>query len=661
MKPTTMATVCILATSSFAVFASESYGRGGTPRQDLSPELAVLTDRGIPPTRARQALRLQQRVIATPLVRQIGAALGSKFAGVWFEPAAAKLHVGVTSHASTKAVERLAARVGLAPDVIATPVRSTWNELLTAQSQWARRLARLIASGDARTGIDTSHNAVSIILTSLVSLSERDALRKAAAAAKVNIVVTVESPTQPRLTPSARKTCERSFTPGRAYCEEAITAGVGIVAEGANCTAGPMLIEQDETWLLTAGHCLGGETAGEGFLATSVKSAFLNGVLKEIGKEGTRYKNIDRDMAEVRVVPEAERGAFAEPLPTPVPALMAEWGKELSTTPHTVAGLWESEITVGLIVCHEGSASGERCGEVLGINVEGNRLKHLIETTACGEGGDSGGPHFVRRAEGLILMVGIHVQDTKACPGTNPRSVFEPFIGLKGAEEFGILSTFSKQKLLTTANEVRTRSVEILTSARIRSEKVKITGRTSTTTQLEILGSSTIVKCPEIVIETEQEGKTLLGLFHFLWQRCTTNVGGTCTGLGDESGSVLALGKYHLVEDKLLSEGSLGLGILFLLEHIHFSCTVFIVTDLFLVLGEVLCLISPLTLGTRIRIRCESSSGDPRETVYWNEKGEKVEMGGGGLKVAENEGREEMAAENGEAEGAASQEIELMD
>ncbi len=137
---------------------------------------------------------------------------------------------------------------------------------------------------------------------------------------------------------------------------------------------------------------------------------------------------------------------------------------------------------------------------------------------------------------------------------------------------------------------------------------------------------------------------------------------GGCASLGDESGVILALGKFHLVEDKLSSEGSLGLGILFLLEHTHLTCKFLGTEWLILMAGEILCLLAPLTLGRTIKVKCEDAqSGDPKEIVYWDEKGQKIEIGLGGFKMALNEGAEEMAAYSGEVEATASEEIELMD
>lgn len=150
-----------------------------------------------------------------------------------------------------------------------------------------------------------------------------------------------------------------------------------------------------------------------------------------------------------------------------------------------------------------------------------------------------------------------------------------------------------------------------------------------------------------------------LGPFHFHWHKCATNLGGTCTGLGDESGLTLALGTWHLVFDSL---EPLAAAILLLFEHVHFACTVLGQTHLILVLGEMLCLITPTnTLTKKFKIKCEkgASAGDPTETMYWNEAGTLVEITG--LLTSENEGATyKMSAESGELEVEASEEVEIM-
>jgi hypothetical protein len=101
MKPTVIVAACVAAAAiSLAAFASASYGNGSTEPQHVSPALEVFTEQGIPLARARQAYRLQQQVAATHLAARVEAALGADFAGVWFEPAAVRFHIGVTSSPS---------------------------------------------------------------------------------------------------------------------------------------------------------------------------------------------------------------------------------------------------------------------------------------------------------------------------------------------------------------------------------------------------------------------------------------------------------------------------------------------------------------------------------------------------------------------------------
>jgi hypothetical protein len=402
------------------------------------------------PDMQAKTLALQGRVAKAKLGRKVIAALGDAYAGVWLEPKTALLHVGVTSAESGQVVTQMAKQLGFATDVVATPVRSTWAELIAAQNAWNRRLVQLLHSDDATTGLEPERNAVSISLSSSVSAHELAALRRDAANGSVNVMIKVESSPKLEWVQAAKKTCEAAFTSGSAFCEEAITAGVGIGVESAApiCTAGPDMIEGGETWMLTAGHCLGGETAGVGFLNTEVTSAYPAGKLKLVGKEGTRYNNIARDMGEVRVMSKAEGGFFAEAWPTPVPALVAEWVKS-PKVPHAVEGF--EEAMVGQMVCKEGMVSGEKCGKVLEVNVT-TSSEHTFVASACGEKGDSGGPVYI---EGTYVMLGITISINKKCGEEGAKTAFEPLIGFAGAEKFGIFGTFPKQELLIRDNETR--------------------------------------------------------------------------------------------------------------------------------------------------------------------------------------------------------------
>lgn len=178
-----------------------------TSDSPLNREIAVLTSQGISPTRALQALDVQREVARTGLVSKVEAALGDAFAGVWFEPAAAQFHIGVTSDASMEIAKQAVAQAGLTAGVTITPVRSTWAALVTAQQEWSNRLAKLLASQEAATGLDAQHNAVSIAISSSVPARERTALNDEAATAGVNVLLRVDPPSRFQLEPVAAKTC----------------------------------------------------------------------------------------------------------------------------------------------------------------------------------------------------------------------------------------------------------------------------------------------------------------------------------------------------------------------------------------------------------------------------------------------------------------------
>jgi Trypsin len=464
------ACVVVAAVSGALAFASlaDAFEQGfgplaGSPFPDSTPSqfspkaLAVLTDQGISPERARQALRLQGQVAETNLPSRIEAALAGDYAGVWFEPAAAKFHIGVTSDASRRAAMQVVAQTGLTADVVLTPVRSTLATLVAVQTRWGKKLAKLLADQQATTGLDSSRNAVSITLSSAVQARERAAIEREAVNANANVFVTIVPPSQLRLEPAA--TCK--FETSKAYCEKTIVSGVTIITPSNQCTAGPLLVSGKETYMLTAGHCFGPKNnEGRRVIAEKTTSSYpAGGGQKEIGKEGSFYYNENRDMAEVKVV--SPEGPFSTALPSPVPALMAEWGKK-TETPSQVIG--EAANIIGQTNCHQGQTSGEQCGKVIELNIEAGGVKHLVKDTACGELGDSGGPFYLETESKVnnVYMQGVLVTAAveKKCSEGEKNSSYEPLKNLEGAPGLGILSTFAGQRLLTTATENRTKNEE---------------------------------------------------------------------------------------------------------------------------------------------------------------------------------------------------------
>lgn len=172
-----------------------------------------------------------------------------------------------------------------------------------------------------------------------------------------------------------------------------------------------------------------------------------------------------------------------------------------------------------------------------------------------------------------------------------------------------------------------------------------------------ILGQSSLWECGKTVTEGSIEAGGKLGSIHIALEKCKTGVGGTCTGLGDTAGTILTLGTFHLATNSTLTHGN----ILFLFAHLHFSCTVLFVTKLILVLGELLCEISPINvLAKTFTIKCEhgAEDGDPAVTSYENDKGEAATLTNA-LKSGEAEGTEEMASEDGELELEVTPEVKL--
>jgi Trypsin len=428
-------------------------------------EIEVLTQQGISASRAEQALAVQGRVAETKLIDNLITALGDNYAGVWFEPAAAKFHVGVTSNASRRAAQLVAAEVGMSGDVVETPVRSTWSALLDAQTRWNHKIARLLANAQAKTGIYVQRNAVKVTLSSSVPASKRAALMREAANESVNVLFTVEPRSQFRAEDQA--VCKAGvFVSRAALCQPTIVSGVNLwIGRSLTCTAGPMLIEGNETYVLTAGHCFNGGREGMAErVTTEVASEYVGTLrLREIGSEVTWWYNRGHDIAEIKV---AARSEFRQAGSTPVPALMAEWGSRTPETPQAVQGV--ERVTAGMVVCDEGMVSGEpfnrgervKCGRVESVNVTAppGPQEHLVETNICGSLGDSGGPYFFRGTRNEILMIGtVKSGERPECterPGPSI-SYFEPLEEIANERGTGTLTLFRGQSLLTRANQRR--------------------------------------------------------------------------------------------------------------------------------------------------------------------------------------------------------------
>jgi streptogrisin C len=413
----------------------------------LAAETEALTRQGISTERATQAIQVQSELAQTDLIRRIEAALGSAYAGVWFEPTTAQLHVGVISPAARHTAEATAAEARLSSQVLETPVASTWTQLLSTENRWSARLARL--AGPVKLALAPQLNAVIVTLSTTLPTTQLTALEHEAAAATVTVHITAEPPQQiePRLDRTGQ--C-KAFVKKAAFCEKPIASGVTITNpfSGSTCTSGPLAIgrgrESNKTYVLTAGHCIVAPGILELFFSTTPAGAenIIGPATAAVAGNGQ-----NGDYGSIEVTPPTA-GFWAEAGNTPVFALTAEWKLTGgSTISYPVKG--ERTPVPGLTNCHEGQTTGQTCGEIkalsLLINYEkGLKVAGLVEDKgASDEAGDSGGPWLFIESNNEVLMEGIHSGGFR---GNGTKAYYTP------------LQTALKAlnlELLTTRNEVR--------------------------------------------------------------------------------------------------------------------------------------------------------------------------------------------------------------
>jgi hypothetical protein len=604
-------------------------------------QVAVLTQEGISPARAREAIRVQGKIAQTELVSKVEVAMGDAYGGVWFDAAAAQLHVGVTSHEGQRAAEGVIAREGLSGSVILTSVRSPWARLQATQKQWNSRLASLFAGGLVKTALDARHNAVYVSLSPSVPAPERGVIEREASTADVNVVVTVVPSTEIGGVPVGEKTECAEFVTFKAYCDKTITSGVTIQGkcsefaevlvglaffitqkeceerqkagkEGkwgrATCTAGPLAIPEangNETYLLTAGHC--GEAKESWF------SLYKNGkTVNEIGKAKTMVWNLGGDYGAIPV----ENAAWKEVGNDPVFAVTAEW-KANAGRSFPVKG--ERIPAEGTTDCHDGQTSGGTCGKILKTNVTVNYgvlVEGLVEVEGKElviKGGDSGGPFFFVEENKEVLMEGI----TVAVSGKENLGWFQPV--------HPVLAKLNLE-LLTKNNEVRREDLPEF------SVETGFTG-TSGKSKLGLAGAE--VSCTSGTSEGTATSKKL-GKFTIDFKGCKA-VGTECHSLGDAKEVILMSGRYHLV--KLKPE---DVGVWFLILELHVECAV--LGTLALIKGNVLGLITPiLSKTTKFEIKLNVKEGKQEFTEFERDGGEKVKaalegsVNGGAFKAATEE------------------------
>jgi streptogrisin C len=422
-----------------------------------SGQLGAYMRQGLSLKRAQVALATQSQVEVAELPVRLEEALGASFAGVWFEPHTGKFCIGVVSSASRRAAAGVVAQAGLAGVVSYVSVRSTRPQLISAQREWNAKLVHLRGQ-QFSTGLTPSRNAVSVRLSSSVPEHERALLEREAARSDVNVSITVVPPEALEFR-RENSQCEVKPREKYAFCSKPIAAGVLITPNpplADYCTAGPLAILSNaltlaaalETFILTAGHCLQGTE--KWWSLTHPVTEHI-----EIGPTWKFLNDLFGDYGAIEVTPNWL-------LPGTTPALAQITNYQDGGLRAALNVLGEAASVQNASFCHQGATSAEQCGiitkeTVLAIIQDPpDVLLHvigLVETNACSEGGDSGGPYETLPNINGVDILGTHVGGSKlaghVCTGlfcSDCATVYEPI--KTSLTALGLT-------LLTTTNQTR--------------------------------------------------------------------------------------------------------------------------------------------------------------------------------------------------------------
>ncbi|SDM64634.1 S1 family peptidase [Allokutzneria albata] len=307
--------------------------------QELSPGLvpAMQRDLGLTEGQALHRIRQEAAIRAIDAERVAGAAYG----GSWFDPAKGKLVIGVTDEKAASAVRAAGAEVAR--------VSRTAAELDVAQGK-VDAVARTRKAPDAVHSWHPDPRSGSVVVNVRAGVNTPEVDAFLAEARKAG-PVTVRRTTAPQ-----PKTYAAGTVGGDPYYVP-VSGGYVRCSIGFSVHGG----------FVTAGHCAGAGANTQGW-DWSAQGQFA----------GSSFPG--NDYAFVRT----GHGWWTVPV-------VLGWG---AVSDVLVRGQWEAP--VGSSICRSGSTTHWRCGQVLAknetVNYGNGQLVHqLIKTSACAQGGDSGG------------------------------------------------------------------------------------------------------------------------------------------------------------------------------------------------------------------------------------------------------------------------------
>lgn len=385
-----------LVLSPLPLFVAMAASAAG-PADQVSPAVraAMQRDLGLSASQLAQYLKVER--LATQSQAQLAKAQGSNFAGSWIERGANgqyKLVVATTSLRPQKG----------GADITIRNVRHSLAELDASKKQLDTVLAQggKVPKGVYGWYVDMPTNSVVVSVGQGRQQAAIDFVAASGADARTVRFVTEDAPT-------LRSTLQGGLgylrNPGDGYLYACsigfnVTKGTtpGFVSAGHCGTAGePVYLELSPQW--TIGPQIG---------------TFAASKFPQPGQTGNDWSWVQVSAGNTQ------------------PPTVYGWGKGDATVHgSTAAG-------VGAAICRSGRTSGWRCGniEATGVTVtysSGETIVNLTRTTACSEGGDSGGSFITGPGQAQGVLSGGSGSCKGKLPNNKTRSFFQPLLPILSA------------------------------------------------------------------------------------------------------------------------------------------------------------------------------------------------------------------------------------
>jgi streptogrisin C len=364
----------------------------------VSPALRAAMQRDLGLTSAQLSQYLKVERLAAQQEKQLAKAQGRNFAGSWIERQADgsfQLVVATTAIRPPK----VAAGIG---------IRSARHSLAELDASKAQLDAMLARGGKAPTGVygwyvDLPSNSVVVTVGRGAEQAGIDFLAASGIDAQNVRLVTEEE--QPTLRSDLKGGLGYLRNPGDGYLYA--------------CSIGFTVTQGSTPGFVSAGHC---GTANEPvYLELSPQwtlgpriGTFAASKFPQPGQTGNDYSWVRVD-------------AGNNLLPT-----VYGWGKgDVTVTGGT-------EAAVGAAICRSGRTSGWRCGTIEAKNQtvtysSGETILNLTRTTACSEGGDSGGSFITGPGQAQGVLSGGSGSCKGKLPNNRTRSYYQPLLPILAA------------------------------------------------------------------------------------------------------------------------------------------------------------------------------------------------------------------------------------